>query len=123
MLWVPTIEFILTIFKEHIKNAQLKDRDGLISTLDKVKWGIPTQGIPNIWERASILFRDIVEYHYFSDGNKRIGILLSYLFLEKNEQEFSPPKGEIFSMTMAVAQGLKSFDEIKEWFTKYSKKK
>jgi len=123
MHWIPTIEYILALFTDQIKNAHLINRDGLISTLDKVKWGIPTQGIPNIWDQVTILFKEIVEFHYFSDGNKRIGILLSYLFLEKNEQEFAPPMGEIFSMTMAVAQGLKSFEEIKEWFTKHSKKK
>ena len=98
------------------------NREGLISTLDKVKWGIPTQGIPNIWDQVTILYKEIIENHYFSDGNKRMGILLAYIFLSKNGYTFSPPKGEIFSTTMAVAQGLKKYEEIKNWFQKNSKK-
>ena len=63
-----------------------------------------------------------MENHYFSNGNKRIGILIAYIFLEKNGNEFSPSKGEVFSVTMDVAQGLKNYEESKEWFIKNSKK-
>jgi len=117
----PSIENIIALFEDQIKNAQLMNRDGLESTLDKVKWGIPTQGIPTIWDQITILFKEIVENHYFSDGNKRIGILLAYLFLQKNDYEFSPPKQEIFTVPMDVAQGLKPYAELKQWFIKNSK--
>lgn len=97
------------------------NRDGLSAPLDKVIWGIPAQGSPTIWDQVTILFKEIVENHYFSDGNKRIGILIAYLFLAKNGYEFAPPKAEIFSMPMTVAQGLKTFDQIKDWFIQNSK--
>ena len=121
MTWFPSVEYILSVFEDLIKKGGLMNRERLNSTLDKVRWGIPFQGLPNIWDQVTILFKEIVEYHYFSDGNKRIGILMAYLFLSNNGSEFSPPLGEIFSVTMEVAQGLKDFDEIKAWFSKNSK--
>jgi len=122
MTWIPTIEYIIHLADELIKSSVIMNRAGLISTLDKVTWGIPTQGLPTIWDQVSILFKEIVEQHYFSDGNKRIGIIIAYIFLKKNGYDFSPPKGEIFSVTMAVAQGQKSYEEIKAWFIENSKK-
>ncbi|MHA1264656.1 MAG: type II toxin-antitoxin system death-on-curing family toxin [Candidatus Helarchaeota archaeon] len=121
MRWIPSVEYIMALCEEQIKHAQLMNRGGLESTLDKVQWGIPTQGSPTLWDQVTILFKEIVENHYFSDGNKRIGILLAYLFLQKNGYEFSPPNQEIFSVTINVAQGLKTYAELKQWFIINSK--
>ena len=122
MVWIPSIEYIEFLFEDQIKVGQLMNRQGLTSTLDKATWGIPFQDAPTIWDKATILYKEIIENHYFSDGNKRIGSLLAFIFLFKNGYEFSPPKGEIYKITMDVAQGLKTFDEIKEWFKMHSKK-
>ena len=122
MAWVPSVEYIVTLLEDQIKAGNLMNRQGLISTLDKVKWGIPFQEIPTIWDKVTILYKEIIENHYFSDGNKRIGSLLAYIFLFKNGYEFSPPIEEIYRITMEVAQGLKKLDEIKEWFKMHSKK-
>ena len=122
MVWIPSVEYIEVLIEDQIKAGHIMNRQGLISTLDKVKWGIPFQGTPTIWEKVTILYNDIIEYHYFSDGNKRIGSLLASIFLSKNGYEFSPPKGDIFRITMEVAQGGIKFNEIKEWFKINSKK-
>lgn len=97
------------------------NRLGLTGTLDKVHWGIPYQGVPTLWDQVTILFTEIVQNHYFFDGNKRIGSLIAYLFLANNGQNFSPPNGEIFSTTMAVAQGHYDFNKIREWFERNSR--
>lgn len=122
MVWIPSVEYIETLYEDQIEVGDLINRQGLISTLDKVKWGIPFQDVPTIWEKVTILYKEIIENHYFSDGNKRIGSLLAYIFLSKNGYEFSPPIGEIYKITMDVAQGLKNFLEIREWFKMHSKK-
>lgn len=122
MVWIPTMEYVESLYEDQIKAGKLMNRQGLMSTLDKVKWGIPFQNVPTIWDQATILYKEIVENHYFSDGNKRLGSLLSYIFLFKNSYEFSSPHGEILSITLEVAQGLKSFKEIKEWFQTNSRK-
>ena len=121
MIWIPSVDYVITSFKDQIKNGTLMNRQGLISTLDKVKWGIPFQDAPTIWEQVAILYKEVIENHYFTDGNKRIGSLLAYLFLFKNGYEFSPQKGEILRTTLDVAQSLKSIDELKIWFQENSK--
>lgn len=121
-MWFPSVEYIFTLFNDQIGTGTLMNRNGLISTLDKVKWGIPFHDAPSIWEQTAILYKEIVENHYFSDGNKRIGILIAYVFLSKNGYIFSPNIGEIYNITMDVAQGLKTFHELIEWFKKNSKK-
>ena len=95
---------------------------GLIGTLDKVKCGIPYQPNPTIWGRVTILYKEIIENHYFIDGNKRIGALIGGIFLDMNGYEFRPPVGEIFDITMKVAQSLMQFEEIEAWFEKNSVK-
>ncbi len=122
MAWIPSVEYIETLFEGQIKAGHLMNRQGLISTLDKVKWGVPFQDAPTIWDKVTILYKEIIENHYFSDGNKRIGALLAYIFLFKNGYEFSPIEGEIYSVTMNVAQGLIEFEKLKEWFNKNSRK-
>jgi len=122
VVWIPSVEYIEALFNDQIKTGALMNRTGLISTLDKVKWGIPFQDTPTIWDRATILYKEMIEGHYFSDGNKRIGSLLGYIFFSKNGYEFSLPKGEVYQITMEVAQGQKKFEEIKEWFKINTKK-
>jgi death-on-curing family protein len=122
MVWIPSVQYIKALYNDQIKDGVLINRAGLISTLDKIEWGIPFQGEPNLWDQATILYKELIENHYFSDGNKRIGSLVVYIFLVKNGYKFNPPKGEIFDMTIKVAQGLSSFDEIKHWVEKNSER-
>ncbi|MBY8986609.1 MAG: type II toxin-antitoxin system death-on-curing family toxin [Candidatus Lokiarchaeota archaeon] len=122
MTWIPTVEYVEELFKDQIKGGQLMNRQGLMSTLDKVRWGIPFSDAPTIWDQATILYKDIIEGHYFSDGNKRIASLLVYIFLYKNGYKFSPAEGDIYKTTLDTAQGLLSFEAIKEWFKTHSNK-
>ncbi len=122
MVWIPTVEYIIALFTDQINAGKLINRQGLLSTLDKVKWGIPFQDIPSIWDQVAILYEELINGHYFQDGNKRIGSLAAYLFLAKNSYEFSPPQGEILSVTLDVAQSLKTYEEIKNWFKSNSRK-
>jgi len=40
-----------------------------MSTLDKVRWGIPFQNVLTIWDQVTILYKEIVENHkYFNDN-------------------------------------------------------
>ena len=121
MLWFPPIEYILELFRETMEEPKLLNFKGLESTLDKVKWGTPTQPPPTLWDSATILFKDIVEQHFFMDGNKRIGCMLLYFFLKKNGITFTPPVGDIFNMTMEIAKCNVSTDEIKKWVKENSK--
>ena len=123
-MWFPSIEFVLIVYREQISSEPkpLLNIKGLKGTIDKIKFGIPYHSTPTIWERASIFYREVIENHYFIDGNKRIGILITVLFLNLNGYNFTPAKGEIFSLTMKVAEGNSDFEEIKLWFERNSVK-
>jgi len=122
MIWLPKLSYILELFEERLgEKPFLLKKQGLKSTLDKIEWGIPFQPGPTIWDRVSILYRDIVEEHFFADGNKRIGFIISVIFLNKNGYFFDTTNDDVYEMTIQVAQGLKSFEEIKEWFEKNSR--
>jgi death-on-curing protein len=86
-----------------------------------MRWGIPTQRQPSIWDSVVILFKDVVEQHFFLDGNKRIGILLADLFLYRNNFSLDPAVGEIFRITIETAQGNVSYGELKKWFEQNSR--
>lgn len=88
-----------------------------------MKFGIPFHPNPSIWDQSAIFMKEVVENNYFIDGNERIGILVAILFLNFNNYSFKPPKGEIFSFTMSVAQVDAPFDEISKWFQLYTKKR
>lgn len=123
MIWIPTIDYLLKLFEEEIfRNPNLIHKGRLESTLDKVRWGIPFHSEPALWDRATILYKEIVENHYFEDGNKRIGLFITIVFLAKNGYDFITTNDDAYEMTIQVAQKSKTFEEIKEWFIMNSKK-
>lgn len=99
----------------------LQNSQGLKSTLDKIKWGIPFQPEPTIWDRVAIMFRDIISEHFFADGNKRIAFIISILFLNKNGYFFETTNDDVVETTIEVAKGKMEFKEIKKWFRYNSK--
>ena len=62
MVWFPSVEYIEVLIKDQNKSGHLMNRKGLRTTLDKVKWGIPFQDAPTIWERVTILYKEIIEH-------------------------------------------------------------
>ena len=122
-MWFTSVAFVLLVFSKHLSEIKnpLFNLEGLKGTLDKVRYGIPSQPPPTIWERTTILYKEIIENHYFVDGNKRIGSLNAAIFLNINGYGFFPPEGQIFSVTMEVAQGKLTFMQIQKWFEKYSR--
>ncbi len=88
------------------------------SALDTLKWGLPFKNTElTIWKKAAILMRNIVQFHVFVNGCKRIGIHTVYIFLKKNGIDLVPnDPEEIFRFPMAVAKGELSIEQMQEWF-------
>jgi death-on-curing family protein len=128
--WIPTPEFILHVFQElgkipecnDISNAICRDITGIIGVIDKINYGWPGTQNPSIQECAATLIHDIVVYHYFSDGNKRIGFIIFLIFLEKNGYSIIASEDEKVEFTLSIAQDIPSFEEIQEWITRHWKK-
>lgn len=90
------------------------NKGGLEGTLDKVKYGFPFKE-STFWDRVAILLHDLIVYHYFSDGNKRIGLIMTLVFLEKNGYNFKATDNEKEIFCLEIAQDKKTHDDIIEW--------
>lgn len=71
---------------------------------------------PDLLSKAAALMHSLVNNHPFMDGNKRVGITASALFLQRNGRRLIASNQEVEAFTLAVARGERSVDEIAVWF-------
>ena len=64
---------------------------------------------------AAYLFH-IVSNHPFVDGSRRTGAFAAFVFLELNDLPLTAPEKEFEKITLAVANGKASKDEVIEFF-------
>ena len=76
---------------------------------------------PNIFEKAAQLCYSLIENHPFADGNKRIGVHLTLLFLKLNDVDLVYSQQELIDFGLSVASGKMSKDDIKEWLYPHNK--
>ena len=95
---------------------------GLEGTLDKVKHGLPYKET-TLWDRAAILLHDLIVYHYFSDGNKRIGFVMTLIFLEKNGYVMQATNDEKVDFCLEIAQDKLTHEAIMEWIKEHVKER
>jgi len=76
---------------------------------------------PNIFDKAAQLCYSLIENHPFADGNKRIGVHLTLLFLKLNDVDLVYSQQELIDFGLSVASGKMSKDDIKEWLYAHNK--
>lgn len=76
---------------------------------------------PDVYDKASQLCYSLIENHPFADGNKRIGVHLTLLFLKLNRAEIEYTQKELSDFGLSVASGKMSKDEIKAWLLAHRK--
>jgi death-on-curing protein len=69
---------------------------------------------------AAYLFH-IAQNHPFVDGNKRAAVLSALVFLHVNKAEELPDPKELEAVTLKVAAGELSKDQLVNWFRKHTK--
>ncbi len=72
---------------------------------------------PDIFSKAAALMQSLVNNHPFVDGNKRVGIGATALFLQRNGHRLVASNQEVEEFTLAVARGERTFDDIVVWFS------
>ncbi len=77
---------------------------------------------PNVFTKAAVYVRNIIQSHPFLDGNKRTGISSGIIFLEYNGHQFKAERGEIEKFAIQVAKENTKIDKISAWLKKHSKK-
>ncbi len=75
---------------------------------------------PDIFAKAAALMQSLVNNHPFVDGNKRVGIAATALFLQRNGHRLVASNQEVEEFTLAVARGERSFDDIAAWFATWT---
>ncbi|MGP1564861.1 MAG: type II toxin-antitoxin system death-on-curing family toxin [Treponema sp.] len=76
---------------------------------------------PSILDKAAQLCYALIENHPFLDGNKRIGVHLTLIFLKINGIDLNYSQEELIDFVLKIASGKIKKDEIKEWFVNHSK--
>ena len=66
----------------------------------------------DVFEMASAYLFHLTSNHPFIDGNKRIGLACALIFLDLNGVLISTGTDQLYVLTMEVAQGRKTKEEI-----------
>ena len=126
MIWIPDLSTVLQVFDllktlpecNDLLKAVCINPNGIKGVLDKVEFGLPFQNI-SFWEKSAILINDIISFHYFSDGNKRIGFIMLILFLKKNGYVLTATEDEKVEFTLSIAKGVLQNENIADWISKH----
>jgi death-on-curing protein len=73
----------------------------------------------DIFDKAAQLCYSLVENHPFADGNKRIGVHLTLLFLKLNNVNISYSQAELIDFGLGIASGKMDKGEIKDWLLRH----
>ena len=76
---------------------------------------------PDIFDKAAQLCYSLIENHPFADGNKRIGVHLTLLFLMVNNENIEYSQKELIDFGLNIAAGKMAKDAIKDWLLKHKK--
>ena len=74
---------------------------------------------PDIFDKTAQLCYSLIKNHPFFDGNKRIGVHLTLLFLNLNGEALRFSQDELSEFGLAVASETIGRDEIKEWLIRH----
>jgi death-on-curing protein len=72
------------------------------------------QAYPTVRAKAAALMHSLVCNHALVDGNKRLGLPATVVFLRINGLELDVDDDEAFDLTMSVAAGQLSADDIEK---------
>ncbi len=73
----------------------------------------------DIFSKAAVYAREIIQSHPFIDGNKRSGMTAAIIFLEQNGYRFDAERGEIEKIALEIARGRRNFLKIAGWLKKH----
>ena len=120
MIWLPTVEQVLRLHSKMIARTGGSDgvRDlGLIeSAIMRASAGYGDVEIyPTAVQKAAAVCCGLVGNHGFVDGNKRIGVAVMLLILQKNGVLLQYTQQELIRFGLDLAQGLLSVEECVQW--------
>ena len=100
---------------EHGGGRGVRDENALLSALARAQ-NIVAYGDPDAPALAATYAFGIARNHPFTDGNKRTAWAMARLFLDLNGAEFTYTDEEAIMITLALAAGELSEDDLADWF-------
>ena len=73
-----------------------------------------------VFDKAAVQFRSIVKNHPLVDGNKRLGLTCTMVFLNANGYLFWRPRAEAVDFAVRVAEDNPGVKEIASWLRRGS---
>ena len=73
-------------------------------------------------QKSAVILESIVKNHPFVDGNKRVAIAATELFLQCNGYRLSADNDALFDLTMACAASQLGPEEIRIWLEQHSER-
>jgi len=91
----------------------VRDQGLLLSTLARPSAGMLGEGAyPSIEQEAAALLSSLSQNHALFDDNKRLSLLLTFIFLELNGFTLTFTNDEAFDLVLAAAQSRMTVDEL-----------
>lgn len=117
-IWVRQ-DVVLALHDEQIAEhgglSGLRDAALLESALAR-PLNMTAYGDPDAADLAAAYAYGLARNHPFADGNKRSAAVVSLTFLLLNKIDFEISEAELVVMTLALAAGDLSEDEVARWF-------
>ena len=70
---------------------------------------------PDLWTKAAALMHGLAQNHPFVDGNKRVALTATGIFLELNGYRLTAGNNEAAAFTLDIAAGKLDVNEIAAW--------
>ena len=110
----------LRVIQEFGGDSGLRDRGMLESAVAMPQAVFGGQELhPGLASKAAAYHFHLCSNHPFVDGNKRVAVAAAELFLVLNGFELSATDDEIEEMTLGVARGEMSKNQVEEFFEKH----
>ena len=108
---------------EHGGLAGIRDRGLLDSALNRCKKKAGSKVDSTVYYLAAALAFGIAKNHPFHDGNKRIALIASFLFVELNGVRMTATEVDAAASFLALAAGKLSEADLAKWFKANSRVK
>ena len=108
------------LIAEHGGVEGLRDPGLLSSALARPKNRRAYGKSPSVFDLAAVYGTAMVRNHPFIDGNKRVALMVVYVFLELNGHRLEAPEAEAAGIMLALAVGEVDEKTLSDWLEKYS---
>jgi len=115
-----TVEEIIkmhdSIIKETGGHSGIQNYGNLDFTVEQMKEA------KDLFTKAAVLMRGIIERHPFIDGNKRTGLQATASFLNANGFDFDAEEKQLKEIALNIATGKLKLPEIIKWLNENTKR-